>query len=271
MKKAGLLLLTILFVNLVFSQNVGQKGDSKLNYTDINGKKQGKWVKKYPNGKVAYEAYFINDKLVKEYKRYYKSGQLKLEVNYDKNSNGFAKLYWDTKKRMAEGNYVNTNVKDSVWNMYGVDGMLMVSVSYKNGIKDGREIKYYRNGKKSEILEWKNDVRDGIWNWYYDNGKARMKAHHKNGKREGSFWFYHENGLPYIKGKYNKDLRDGKWEFYTDKHKLIKTITYVNGKATNQDELDEEMTKQFEKWEKMKGKIPEPTIESIMPGGGYNR
>jgi len=271
MKKIGVLLFITLFTTIIFAQNVGQKGNTKLNYTDINGKKQGKWMKKYPNGKIAYEAFFINDRPVKAYKRCYKSGQIKLDIYYDKNSNGHAKLYWDTKKLMAEGNYVNINVKDSIWNMYGVDGKLMVTIAYKNGVKNGKEIKYYRNGKTAEILEWKNNIKDGIWNWYYDNGKPRMKTHHVNGVREGSFWFYHENGIPYMTGYYKNDLRDGVWKFYSNKYKLIKTITYVNGKATNQDELDEEETKQFEEWEKMKGKIPEPTLESIMPGGGYNR
>ena len=271
MKKIGVLFLIVLFTNSMFSQNVGQKGNSRINYTDINGKKQGKWIRKYAGGKIAYEAFFVNDKLVGKYKRYYKSGQLKLDVNYDKNSNGFARLYWDTKKKMAEGNYVNTNIKDSVWNMYGTDGALMTKISYKHGIKDGKEIKYFRNGNKNEVLEWKNNIKDGVWDWYYETGKPRMKTHHKNGKRDGAFWFYHDNGLPYMTGRYKNDLKDGEWKFYTNKHKLIKTITFVNGRATNQDELDDEMTKQIEEWEKMKGKIPEPTIESIMPGGGYNR
>jgi len=171
---------------------------------------------------------------------------------------------------MAEGKYININIKDSIWNMYGTDGKLMVKIPYKNGLKNGKEIKFYKNGNKSEIIEWKNDVKDGVWNWYYENGKIRMKAHHVNAKRNGNFTFYHKNGIPYIVGKYKNDFRDGKWKFYDNSNKLIKTIIYVNGKATNQDELDEEMTKQFNEWEKMKGKIPEPSIENIMPGGGYN-
>ena len=271
MKKTIILIIIAFTYNYMFSQNIGQKGNSKVNYTDINGKKQGKWTKKFPNGKKAYEAYFINDRPVNEYKRYYKSGQLKLEVNYDKRSNGFAKLYWDTKKIMAEGNYVDINIKDSIWNMYGVDGVLMLKISYKKGIKDGKEIKYFRNGRVNEEIEWANDMKNGVWNWYYDNGKPRMKAHHINNVRTGGFWFYHENGMPYITGKYKNDLREGIWNFYTKDYKLIKSITYVNGKPTNKEELDEEMTKQIEEWEKMDGKIPEPTIESIMPGGGFNR
>lgn len=270
MKNFGIVLIIALFINSIYSQNVGQKGDSKLNYTDINGKKQGKWEKKYPTGKTAYQAYFINNRPVKEYKRFYKSGQLKLEVNYNKKSDGFAKLYWDTKKIMGEGNYVDIKTKDSVWNYYGVDGKLMAKTTYSKGIKNGTEINFYRNGVKSELIEWSNNIRNGKWNWYYDNGKIRMKANNIMGKREGYFSFYHENGLPYIQGKYKNDLRDGVWKFYDDKHKLLETRTYVKGKAENEAELDEKMTKQIEEWENMKGKIQEPSIESIMPGGGYN-
>ena len=46
----------------MFAQNVGQEGsDTLLNYKDINGLKQGKWIKKYVNGQVRYKGYSVDN------------------------------------------------------------------------------------------------------------------------------------------------------------------------------------------------------------------
>jgi antitoxin component YwqK of YwqJK toxin-antitoxin module len=240
--------------------------DSVLNYIDINKQKQGHWQRKYKNGKIAYDCYFINDKPIGVYKRYYATGKLKMEANYNKNQEASAKLYWDNGKLMAEGKYVEINVRDSLWKMYGVDGKLMVTIEYKHGKKHGKEISYFRNGQINEVKTWKNDTMHGPWLWYYDNGKPRMKANYVNGVRDGYYMYYHQDGSTYISGYYKNNLRDGKWKFnYLDKS-LNKTIIYHNGKAENQDELDREETKIIESWEKMRGQIPEPTFEDFMYG-----
>ena len=91
-------------------------GDTIINYTDINGNKQGHWEKKYQNGTIAYKAEFKNNKLVGEYTRYYQTGTIKAIIKYDITGNkGKAILYWDDGTKMATGNYINQNVKDSIW------------------------------------------------------------------------------------------------------------------------------------------------------------
>lgn len=265
--KKSFIILIIMFLTLnIKSQNVGQKGDTKINYTDINGKKQGKWEKKYKNSNIAYTAFFINDIPIGEYKRYYATGKLQLEVTYNKKSEGFAKLYWDDSKKMAEGKYINTNVKDSTWLFYDTQETLISQITYKNGIKDGKEITYFKTGQKNEEIGWKNGIKHGEWNYYYDFGKPRMKTTNINGKKHGSFIFYHINGLPYIVGTYKNGFREGKWNFYYKDNQLEKTITYQKGTPINEYELDVETEKQIQEWEKMEGKIPEPTYENLIEG-----
>jgi len=44
-------------ISCTIAQNVGQKtGDTTalINYTDIQGNRQGKWIRKYDSGKIAY-------------------------------------------------------------------------------------------------------------------------------------------------------------------------------------------------------------------------
>ena len=75
MKNCIQILIIILLGNAALSQNVGQKGDTLKNYTDINGLKQGYWQKKYYNGNIKYEVYFKNNKPIGEFKRFYESGK----------------------------------------------------------------------------------------------------------------------------------------------------------------------------------------------------
>ena len=82
MKYIFFTILILISIN-VFSQNVGQKGDTLKNYKDINGLKQGYWEKPYKNGRIAYKAYFVNDKLVGDYFRYYSNGKQMLKINKD--------------------------------------------------------------------------------------------------------------------------------------------------------------------------------------------
>ena len=85
MKYLPIILVLVLAANISFSQNVGQEGDSLINYSDINGFKQGLWKKTYEDGTLKFEAYFVDDKPVGDLKR------------YDKNGNVFAHLIYDGK------------------------------------------------------------------------------------------------------------------------------------------------------------------------------
>jgi antitoxin component YwqK of YwqJK toxin-antitoxin module len=259
MKYIFFTILILISIN-VFSQNVGQKGDTLKNYKDINGLKQGYWEKPYKNGRIAYKAYFVNDKLVGDYFRYYSNGKQMLKIKYDKNQSGYATLYWDNGKKMAEGKYVNVNVKDSIWKFYGIDGVLMATESYKNGIRDGLAQSFYRNKKVSEEIGWKNGKKNGIWRKYYDNGQTRMETRYVNNEMDGIFHVFYQNGRMYIDGGYKADLKHGVWNFYDKKGKLEKTIEYINGIATNQDELDSIQDAQIREWESQKGKFKEPDV-----------
>ena len=86
MNRRNIIILAFLVLPiLALGQNVGQEGDTLLNYTDINGLKQGHWIKKFENGQTQYEAYFIDDKPVGEFKKYDSYGNLYVTLNYSSN------------------------------------------------------------------------------------------------------------------------------------------------------------------------------------------
>ncbi len=258
-----LLVLSLFISNSILAQNVGQKGDTLINYKDINGLKHGKWTKKYKNGKVAYRATFKNDKLIGSYQRFYMSGKLSLNVVYDENESGYANLYYDNGVLGAEGQYINKNVKDGLWKYYGIDGRLVTTVEYKEGVLNGKEIKYWRNGNKLEQKTWTNGKMSGVWYRYYENGTDLLQAKMVDGKRHGGFQMFHKTGRLEVKGQYYNNLRVGRWVFYDKDDKIVRDTEYKNGIADDQEEYDSKLTKMVKAWEDMKGLIPDPSIDNM--------
>ena len=134
--KQILILLLTFYVHISYSQNVAKGYVTKINYTDINGQKQGHWKKIYPNGKTAYEGNFMNNKPVGEFLRYFESGNICARLIYDKNGeHSTAKLYYEDGKLAAQGNYF-VKQKDSTWNYYARDGRLIMIENYRCGKKN---------------------------------------------------------------------------------------------------------------------------------------
>ena len=263
------LLITILILlfsfQLSFTKNIGQKSDSIVNYTDINGLKQGKWSKKYNNEKTAYIATFYNNKLIGSYKRFYKLGRPSLVVEYDSlgNETGYAKLFYDNRKMSAEGMYVSRNIKDGLWKYYGVDGRLVMSINYTKGQKDGKEITYWSNGRVMQEKNWINGIEDGLWLQFFENGKERLKVQMKNGKRNGAYYLYYASGRYYARGLYKNNLKHGHWIYSEPNGDTRRDTEFVNGIAADQDEIDKRVSKEIESYEQMKGLIPDPNIDNM--------
>ena len=101
------------------------------NKTDKNGKKQGEWVKKYPNGNTMYEGSFKDDEPVGTFKRYYENGMLKSVQVYETGDISSVKLYsQDSKTVIAEGNF-RGKAKHGMWKLYK-DGKLLTEEVYKD-------------------------------------------------------------------------------------------------------------------------------------------
>ena len=121
-----------------------------------------------------------------------------------------------------------------------------------NGLKNGKGIEYYKNGKikydgdwisgKLEgygkyyyendefyIGQWKNNLRHGKGIEYYKNGYIKYDGFFVNDKFEGNGKFIYEDGVFYI-GQWMNNLRNGKGiEYY--KNGNIKYVgDWVNGK-----------------------------------------
>ena len=114
----------------------------------------------------------------------------------------------------ASGLYVN-RLKDSTWNYYNRDSVLVLEEKYTNGKLNGAVKTFYDEGQLYELKNYKDDVLVGIWKQYFLNGKIKLEGSYKEGKREGEQTYFFPNGEIYSSGVYRDDAKYGKWIYYT--------------------------------------------------------
>ena len=257
-----LILVVILSMSIpAGAQNVGQLGDSIVNYVDINGNKQGPWKKKYPNGSIAYEGYFFNNKPVGVFKRYHENGKLNTILNCLKDTfKCKAELFYATQKLAAEGNYYEQK-KDSIWKYYAEDKSLISIEGFKHGQKHGEFRTFFPGGMQvAEVQNYQDGIAHGIWRKYYLSGKVRMETKISEGKRNGPFYVYYESGRVKVQGSYVNDMRDKTWIFYLKDRSGAETVkvNYTKGVPENKEELEKLEQKEFKKYQEDRYKLEEP-------------
>ena len=205
MKKL-LFLITILIYNLNFAQNL----------TGEKGRKQGVWIKKFPqsNG-IDYTGQFKDDKPYGTFTYYFPSGKKKAQITYKTNSVTYSIMYHDNEVVLAQGKFVN-QLKDSVWTMYSKSGRLSVVENYKLGQLNGERLVYYPLGnsetKKDQLTQKQNYLNGKLHDKQYDyfeNGKLWKESNYVNGVKNGEELTYSPYGKLELKDFYFNGLKNG--------------------------------------------------------------
>jgi len=260
MKHVLVAISLFVFTLSVFSQQTKENRENLLNYSDINGMKQGHWIKKDLDGSIIYEGYFVDNLPVGTFKRFHANGQMKTELIFDENKQRYASVkMWDNTGELAATGFYDKRKKDSVWEYYGIEEKLVYHEEYKSGLRHGMCKKFYPSGQIAEEKEWKDGKMDGKWVQYYPDGKIRLMSQNKANARIGKFVVYQANGKPLVEGAYKNDRKDGKWIVYNPKGDVDKEMNFKEGKLENDQELARELTKELDEAEKLKGQFPEPS------------
>ena len=230
-----------------------------VNRTDARGMKQGKWVGKYPDGTLKYEGKFLNDKPIGEWKRYHENGKIKAQMSYYQNSDrAFASLFEPDGRLYAKGVFDRT-LRDSTWNYYSGDKVVLTE-NYLLGKKEGISKTFDQKGQGLSQKEWKNDLLDGKAIEYYPNGLRRSEIAFVGGVKNGLALFFDQDGDKTVEGNYKEDLSEGEWKFFDKDGKVKYRIQYEKGNIVNSAALDSMQLNEFKKFDKLKGKIPEPAV-----------
>lgn len=233
--------------------------DTKINQTDAQGRKQGRWIKKYPDETIMYEGFFKDDHPVGEFKRYYEDKTLKSLLQYDLNGKeAVATLYHPNGNLATKGTYVNQK-KEGKWQFFSAitKGYLISEETYSGNRRNGLTIKFYPDSTIAEKISYVNDIKNGEWVQYYPSGAICTKSNYVNGNINGKFEVWFENGQIEFSGQYKNDARDGLWLIYSSDGTLKYRIEYTEG-FTNDRQMDIDESDYLDSLEKNKGNIPDP-------------
>ena len=101
---------------------------------------------------------------------------------------------------------------------------------------------------------------DGKSTEFYPNGQKRSEITFSGGAKNGLALFYDQDGAKTVEGNYKEDLSEGEWKFFEKEGKVKYKIQYDKGNILNSAALDSLQLNEFKKFDKLKGKIPEPAV-----------
>jgi len=224
---------------------VGLMEKGELNVTDENGLKQGRWQKVYPTGKTAYEAFFKNGKPIGKLKRYAKTGELQVVLDYGKGGETASAIVYDKAGKVKADGFYTGKVKDKKWTYYYADGKTMRTEEYAKGKLNGEQKVFYPEGNVYEEKFYSMGAEDGMWRQYYRSGTKITQCKVVGGQRQGMFLRYFKDQRIQVKGMYVNDLPEGEWEFYPSESSKKSIVKYKNGVAENKEEIEDQESQEF--------------------------
>ena len=179
----------------------------------LNGKRNGKGIEYFKNGKKKYEGVFLNGNLFEGIQydenrkkiitfkngkgiELYNNGLIKFEGEYLKGKKWTGKGYTYYGIKLFEIKNGNGYIRE-----YNSDGSLLFKGHYLNGERNGKG-KEYSHGKLLFEGNYLNGVRNGKGKEYFENFRIQFEGEYLNGKR----W----NGKVYdSNGAKDYELKDG--------------------------------------------------------------
>ena len=247
----------ILILLALSSISIVLPAQQAINQTDSNNLKQGKWIGKFFNGTIRYEGYFKNNKPAGEWKRFHQNSKLKANLSYFPNSNKVTAEIYDTDGLLiSRGNYSGTQ-KDSIWTYYDKN-IIIARENYVKGLKNGLSYFYSPDGKVIKETNWLNGKLNGLSREYYSSGSKKSEINYVNGKRHGDFYIYFESGQIQIEGKYDLDQCADKWKYYYPNGTVKFKLEYRDGILLNPEKVDSLQMKEFNSFDRAKGRLKDP-------------
>lgn len=184
----------LLFLLLVFSSLFSF---AQTNQVDNQGRKQGEWIKYYPNSKhVEYKGTFTDGQPDGIFYYYFFDGTIKMIAKHDaKTKRSAVYTYYEDKKVKSFGIFNNMK-KDSVWTYYSNTGVISKRETYKNNLLNGMSYTYFVNDMKPnsqrivEEISYVNGKKEGEAKEYFRDGSLETVSHYKNDQLDGAYETY---------------------------------------------------------------------------------
>ncbi len=231
-----------------------------LNQTDSQGRKQGRWIRKYPNGNIMYDGFFKDDRPAGEFKRYHENNILKSLLIFSPDGNeAEAVMYYTNGFRASEGRYIR-QMKEGKWKFFSsfTEGLLISEEEYTNDKIHGWLVKYYPDSVVAEKQHYRAGIRDGSWMKYHPGGSLHFRTTYRNGRLSGKFEaFFADSGRPEVSGQYENDRKEGIWIIYNKDGSIKFKTEYIAGVPKGR-EMDLYETNYIDSLENLRIKTEDP-------------
>lgn len=160
-------------------------GDT-INFTDINNKKQGLWIKLDNNGdKILEQGNYLKGKKEGLWISYHTNGKTKHEITYNKGkASGPARFYYDNGIICEEGIW-NIDHWQGKYRYYNKNGSLAYDWNYNNtGKRTGEQKYYHKNGTLKYTGNWKEGKASGTLKIFDESGVLITERVYEDGKFE---------------------------------------------------------------------------------------
>ncbi len=164
-----------------------ENGQLKSKGNFQNGWAIGDWEEYSLNGRLIKKSNFKDKKANGEWKYWHSNGQLmKIEMHNDSSSLLIQAYDKDGTHKVIDGDgeFIEPYPSDTLKSFLG---------TYKDGILNGRYVKYFENGKIEEQGQYKNGKAEGEWIHYYFYYDKSLIRNYRNGEAHGYFYNFDIN------------------------------------------------------------------------------
>ncbi|MDD3740699.1 MAG: hypothetical protein PHH30_05605 [Bacteroidales bacterium] len=226
----------------------------KINRTDKNKLKQGKWIDFYSNGNKQTESHYFNGKLHGLYREYDATGKLKKELKYVDGEiyipkpedeivikAEIKKSYFPNGKIQYEGAFLE-NTPVGIHKEYDAQGKVIDLKEYSSeGNLYGTGF-FDENGNRTGLWKlydrffdyyyaegnFKNGLQVDKWIYYYPNGKIEQEGYYIDGKADKDWVWYYPNGMTKLEEIYISGKHEGNYVEYDSTGNIILSGKYFD-------------------------------------------
>jgi len=248
----------LLFFTLVFAIKLvfGINNDTINRVDPESGRKTGYWIitgdmkpkEGYDAKNKIEEGVYVNSRKNGIWIKYWPNGNVRSKINYKNGrTNGAYTTYFQNGNVEEKGNVI-AGMMQGEFTLFWPNGKLRQKKKFNlNGKTDGQVVYYYPNGNKELVFESNNGIENGSASWYYENGDKKKDCFFDNGTVQTTKQYellaeittYIDEEIemgPKIKGKFNKannDLINNYGKTYDENKNLLMDGEFKNGYLYN--------------------------------------
>lgn len=203
-------------------------GSLKSEYQYVRGKKEGKFRAWYSSGFLQAEGFFKEDMPIDVLREYYPPNPkepmtrsiLAKETTYGESMGSAMVSEFSPKGVKVSVMYLKEGVPDGDFKSFYLDGTLMRSGVFLNGLKHGLWKDFYQNGSLHSEQEYFFDKENGKYEVFYDTRlldeeeekpRIKIRGSFANGEKDREWKTWHLNGSLESIVMYRYGLEDGEY------------------------------------------------------------